>query len=118
MEAWGFKGHGVVPSSVRVVSQKGGTKRLCRRIEASPCRFSTMLKPLTAGAASREQDKVGGCGDSQRCLGWFQGGHHGGGPQAGGGVLRSAGCMWCRTLITRKPAPLILLGTEELVGAA
>lgn len=97
VEESGFKRHGVVSSSVKVVSWKGGTKKLCRRIETSPCSFSMGLKALAAGAAlssatSREQDKLG---DVERARGiWgVPGGHCDGGPQAGGGVLRSGGCM-------------------------
>lgn len=81
------------------------------------------LKPLAAGAAlssaaSREQDKVGGCGEREReVFGVVPGAHCGGGSQAGAGMLRSGRCMGCRTLITRKPTSLILLGIEQLVGA-
>lgn len=122
VEESGFKRHGVVSSSVKVVSWKGGTKTLCGRIETSPCSFSMGLKALAAGASlssatSREQDKVGGYGESQRCLGGFNG------PL----WWRTTGWRWCaeirrvhgiRTLITRKSISLILLGMEQLVGAA
>lgn len=118
MEAWGFKRHGIVPSSVKVVSQRGGTNRLCRRIEASACstRGSNPLQQVLPSV----QQPAGQGGAMWREPGVFgvaPGGHCGGGPQAGGGVLRWEGCMGCRTLITKKPASLVLLGMEQLIGA-
>lgn len=121
VEESGFKRHGVVSSSVKVVSWKGGTKKLCRRIETSPCSFSMGLKALAAGAAlssatSREQDKVG---DVERARGIWGGSR---GPL----WWRTTGWRWCaeirrvhgiRILITRKPISLILLEMEQLVGA-